>query len=75
MAPLNLAIPLEQELGKQIYNALRVEVTTLRGKDRTVHQQVILREAGIIEHTASLQVLPEDAETFKRDGRKGKIEF
>jgi hypothetical protein len=42
---------------------------------RTIPQQVILREAGLSERPAAHQVLLEDVETFKWDGRKGKIGF
>ncbi len=48
---------------------------TMKLMARTIHQQVILREAGLTERPVAHQVLLEDVETFKWDGRKGKIGF
>ena len=56
-------------------NVAQMDVFSRLMMARTIHQQVILREAGLSERPASHQVLLEDVETFKWDGRKGKIGF
>lgn len=56
-------------------SSIDANARTMKLMARTIHQQVILREAGLTERPASHQVLLEDVETFKWDGRKGKIGF
>ena len=48
---------------------------TMKLMARAIHQQVILREAGLFECPESHRVLLEDVGSFKWDGRKGKIGF
>ena len=56
-------------------SSIDANARTMKLMSRTIHQQVILREAGLPERPASHQVLLEDVETFRWDGRKGKIGF
>jgi hypothetical protein len=56
-------------------SSIDANARTMKLMARTIHQQVILREAGLPERPASHQVLLEDVETFKWDGKKGKIGF
>ena len=56
-------------------SSIDANARTMKLMGRTIHQQVILREAGLSERPAAHQVLLEDVETFKWDGRKGKIGF
>ena len=56
-------------------SSIDANARTMKLMARTIHQQVILREAGLKERPAAHQVLLEDVETFKWDGRKGKIGF
>ena len=42
---------------------------------RTIYQQVILREAGLPQRPVAHVVELADVETFKWDGKKGKIGF
>ena len=55
--------------------SISANARTMKLMSRTIHQQVILREAGLPERPATHQVLLEDVETFKWDGKKGKIGF
>lgn len=56
-------------------SSIDANARTMKLMARTIHQQVILREAGLKERPVAHQVLLEDVETFKWDGRKGKIGF
>ena len=56
-------------------SSIDANARTMKLMARTIHQQVILREAGLKERPAAHQVMLEDVETFKWDGRKGKIGF
>ena len=56
-------------------SSIETNARTMKLMSRAIHQQVILREAGLTERPASHQVLLEDVATFKWDGRKGKIGF
>ena len=42
---------------------------------RTIYQQVILRESSLPVRPAEHKVLLEDVETFRWNGKKGKIGF
>ncbi|MBO4416511.1 MAG: hypothetical protein J5801_00150 [Bacteroidales bacterium] len=42
---------------------------------RTIHQQVILREAGLSRRPAAHQVKLADIATFKWNGKKGRIGY
>lgn len=56
-------------------SSIDANARTMKLMARTIHQQVILREAGLKERPSAHQVMLEDVETFKWDGRKGKIGF
>ena len=60
---------------KKMNASMSANARTMKLMSRTIHQQVILREAGLPERPAAHQVLLEDVETFKWDGKKGKIGF
>ena len=48
---------------------------TMKLMSRTIYQQVILRESGLSRRPKAHQVQLADIETFKWDGKKGKIGF
>ena len=56
-------------------SSIYANARTMKLMARTIHQQVILREAGLPERPAAHQVELADVETFKWDGKKGKIGF
>lgn len=56
-------------------SSIDANARTMKLMARTIHQQVILREAGLPERPAAHQVLLEDVESFKWDCRKGRIGF
>lgn len=56
-------------------SSIYANARTMKLMARTIHQQVILREAGLAERPAAHQVELADVETFKWDGKKGKIGF
>ena len=55
--------------------SINTDARTMKLMARTIYQQVILREAGLSERPAAHQVELADVETFKWDGKKGKIGF
>lgn len=55
--------------------SINTNARTMKLMARTIYQQVILREAGLSERPAAHQVELADVETFKWDGKKGKIGF
>lgn len=56
-------------------SSIDANARTMKLMARTIHQQVILREAGLPERPAAHQVLLEDVESFKWNCRKGRIGF
>ena len=55
--------------------SIETNARTMKLMARTIHQQVILREAGLPERPAVHQVELADVKTFKLDKKKGKIGF
>ena len=55
--------------------SVHANARTMKLMARTIHQQVILREAGLSERPAAHQVELADIEMFKWDCKKGKIGF
>lgn len=60
---------------KEMKGSVGANARTMKLMSRTIHQQVILREASLPKRSTAHQVLLEDVETFRWDGRKGRIGF
>ncbi|MBO4416507.1 MAG: AAA family ATPase [Bacteroidales bacterium] len=56
-------------------SSINANARTMKLMARTIHQQVILREAGLIRRPKSHQVQLGDIETFKWNSKKGKIGY
>ena len=59
----------------QMSASITANARTMKLMSRTIYQQVILREAGLPQCHAAHVVELADVETFKWDGKKGKIGF
>ena len=59
----------------QMSASIPANARTMKLMAMTIYQQVILREAGLQERPAVHVVELVDVETFKWDGKKGKIGF
>ena len=59
----------------QMSASITANARTMKLMARTVYQQVILREAGLSRSPAAHVVEQADVETFKWDGKKGKIGY
>lgn len=59
----------------QMSASITANARTMKLMSRTIYQQVILREAGLPQRPAAHVVELADVETFKWDGKKGKIGF
>lgn len=55
--------------------SIRANARTMKLMSRTIYQQVILRESALPERPERHQVQLADVETFKWNGKKGKIGF
>ncbi len=55
--------------------SITANARTMKLMSRTIYHQVILREAGLPKRPAAHVVELVDVETFKWDGKKGKIGF
>ena len=55
--------------------SVSVNARTMKLMARTIHQQVILREAALPELPAAHCVELADVETFKWNGKRGRIGF
>ena len=55
--------------------SVSVNARTMKLMARTIHQQVILREAALPERPAAHRVELADVETFKWNGKRGRIGF
>ena len=56
-------------------SSIGASARTMKLMSRTIYQQVILRESGLSRRPKAHQVQLADIETFKWNGRKGKIGF
>lgn len=59
----------------QMFSSITANARTMKLMSRTIYQQVILREASLSRSPAAHVVELADVETFKWDGKKGKIGF
>lgn len=55
--------------------SINANARTMKLMARTIYQQVILRESALEKRPDAHQVELEDVETFKWDGKKGRIGF
>ena len=60
---------------KALASSIYANARTMKLMARAICQQVILRESALPERPAAHEVKLEDVETFKWDGKKGKIGF
>ena len=59
----------------QMSSSITANARTMKLMARTIYRQVILREASLSKRSAAHMVELADVETFKWDGKKGKIGF
>ena len=58
-----------------LQSSIGANARTMKLMSRTIYQQVILRESGLSRRPKAHQVQLADIETFRWNGRKGKIGF
>lgn len=64
-----------REYLRALSGSVETNARTMKLMARTIHQQVILREAALPERPASHRVELADVETFKWNGKRGRIGF